>query len=94
MSEPISISSDDLARVCGGASPWDAFVDEERASVAGDYKNIVCRGAGVKGGPPFATKVYGANRTTEADKIRAAKTLRGVCFEGRRLPAAAPPTPF
>ena len=92
MIEPISI--DDLARVCGGAAAWDAFVKDERASVAGDYKGIVCKGAGVKGGPPFATQVYGANRTTEKDKIRAAQALTNVCMGGRRLPAAAPPTPF
>jgi hypothetical protein len=92
MIEPISI--DDLAHVCGGGVAYDAFVNEQRAEIAGDYRVVVCKGAGVKGGPKFATKVYGADRTTGKDMVRAAKTLRTVCFDGKRLPEGAPPHPF
>jgi hypothetical protein len=92
MTETISI--DDLAHVCGGAAAWDAYVKEQRGAVAAPYKDIVCTGAGVKGGPQFAEQVYGANRTTGNDMVRAAKALRNVCIGGRRLPSAAPQTPF
>jgi len=88
------ISTDDLEKVCGGNSAWDSFVKEERAAVAAPYKDIVCSGAGIKGGPQFAQQVYGPNRTTPQDMIRAAKSLRSVCIGARRLPEAAPPSPF
>jgi|HubBroStandDraft_6_1064221.scaffolds.fasta_scaffold84981_2 hypothetical protein len=92
-----SITSVELEGVSGGASTaktWTAYVASQRAAVAPQYKDIVCAGAGVKGGATFATQVYGADRTTDADKIRAAQTLQGVCLGGDRLPEAAPQTPF
>ena len=90
-----SISTSDLARVSGGASQtWDSYVKGQRAAIAPAYKQVVCAGAGVKGGPEMATQVYGADRTTEGDKIRAAQTLKGICLGGSRLPEAAPQSPF
>jgi hypothetical protein len=86
-----------LDRVSGGVArppTWADYVRGQRSAVAGDYKTIVCAGAGVKGGPQMATEVYGADRTTDFDKINAAKTLRGICTGGSSLPAAAPPSPF
>jgi hypothetical protein len=88
------LTSIDLERVNGGGADWDAYVRRQRASVAAPYKNIVCAGAGVKGGREFATQVYGADRTTGADMVRAAEALKTVCMGGRRLPEQAPPTPF
>jgi hypothetical protein len=87
-------SIDDLEHVCGGGAAWDAHVKSERSRVAGSYKDIVCAGAGVKGGPQLATQVYGSARTTGGDMVRAAKTLRTVCMGGSRLPEQAPPHPF
>ncbi len=84
----------DLERVTGGGSAWDAYVRGQRKSVAGAYKNVVCTAAGVKGGREFATQVYGADRTTGADMVRAAETLKSVCMGGARLPEQAPATPF
>jgi len=92
----VSVSTTDLARVSGGeggASNFDAYADRERARVADPYKQIVCAGAGVKGGPDLAKGVYGAG-ASDADKIRAAETLRGYCLGGAHLPSAAPKTPF
>jgi len=85
-----------LDRVCGGAQPssWDAYVRSQRSAVAGPYKNVVCTAAGVKGGRELATQVYGKERTTGADMIRAAETLKSVCMGGSRLPEQAPPHPF
>jgi hypothetical protein len=91
------ITTVELEGVSGGAAAaktWNAYVASQRAAVAPQYKDIVCAGAGVKGGDQFATQVYGADRTTDADKIRAAQTLKGVCLGGDRLPEAAPQTPF
>jgi hypothetical protein len=90
----IALDDLDLARVTGGASSWDAYVKSQRSAVAAPYKQVVCTTAGIKGGPEFATQVYGADRTTQADKIRAAQTISGVCTGGLRLPEAAPPSPF
>jgi hypothetical protein len=92
--EFISISSTDLERVAGGGGSWDAYVRSQRASVAGAYKNVVCTATGVKGGPEFATQVYGKERTTNSDMIRAAQTLKSVCLGGDQLPEQAPKTPF
>lgn len=92
----VSLSSTDLSRVSGGeggASAFDAYADKERARVADPYKQIVCAGAGVKGGPDLAKGVYGAG-ASDTDKIRAAETLRGYCLGGAHLPSAAPKTPF
>jgi len=91
-----SINPSDLARVSGGASQktWNAYVQGQRAAIAPAYKQVVCSGAGVTGGPQMATQVYGADRTTDADKIRAAETLKGICLGGSRLPEAAPQSPF
>jgi hypothetical protein len=91
-----SIDDITLARVNGGAakSAWDSYVSSQRAAVAAPYKTVVCTAAGVKGGPEFATQVYGADRTTTSDMIRAANTISGVCMGGSRLPEAAPPSPF
>jgi hypothetical protein len=85
----------DLGRIHGGAqTAWDKYVAGQRTAVAPAYKSVVCTAAGVKGGPEFATQVYGAARTTTGDKIRAAETIRGVCMGGARLPEAAPQSPF
>ena len=91
-----AIPSTELAGVAGGAQPstWDAYVKSQRQAVSGHYKNVVCTAAGVKGGREFATQVYGKERTTGADMIRAAETLRGVCMGGSRLPEQAPQSPF
>jgi hypothetical protein len=97
MQDFIAISVDELAHATGGAakgSSWDAYVNSQRAAVAPAYKQVVCAAAGVKGGPEFATQVYGKDRTTGGDMIRAAETLKGVCMGGARLPAAAPESPF
>jgi hypothetical protein len=90
-----SVSTVELARVSGGEGPsaFDAFADRERARIADPYKQIVCTGAGVKGGPDLAKGVYGPN-ASDADKIRAAETLKGYCLGGSHLPSAAPRTPF
>ena len=72
---------------------FDEFANSERARVAEPYKQIVCAGAGIKGGPDLAKGVYGAN-TGDADKVRAAKMLQAYCQGGAQLPAAAPKTPF
>jgi hypothetical protein len=90
----IALDDLDLGRVIGGGSSWDAYVKSQRSAVAAPYKQVVCTTAGIKGGPEFATQVYGADRTTQADKIRAAQTISGVCMGGVRLPEAAPQSPF
>jgi len=89
-----SIEPSQLARVVGGGSAWDAYVKSQRKEVAPSYRQVVCTAAGVKGGPTMATEAYGADRTTQADRIRAAETIRGVCLGGVRLPEAAPQSPF
>lgn len=89
-----AISSDELASVCGGGADWDAYVKKQRAAVAPAYKNVVCAATGVKGGRQFATEVYGKDRTTSGDMIRAAETLKSVCMGGSHLPEQAPPSPF
>ena len=89
-----SIDSNQLARVVGGGGAWDAYVKSQRSAVAPSFRQVVCTTAGVKGGPTMATEAYGAERTTQADRIRAAETIRGVCLGGARLPEAAPPHPF
>jgi len=88
------ISISDLALVVGGGTAWDSYVNSQRAKVAPSYRSVVCTAAGVKGGPEMATQTYGADRTTNADKIRAAETIKGVCLGGARLPEAAPQSPF
>jgi hypothetical protein len=90
-----SISTTDLSLVSGGqnAGTFDAFVESERAAVADPYKKIVCKGAGVKGGPDLAKGVYGAN-VGDTDKIRGAKMLDAYCQGGAQLPSAAPKSPF
>ena len=89
-----SISITDLAEVSGGQNQtFDAFADSERARVAPAYKQIVCTGAGVKGGPDLAKGVYGAS-APDADKVRAAEMLKSYCMGGSQLPAAAPKQPF
>lgn len=89
-----SIDTDQLAHVVGGGKAWDAYVKSQRTAIAPSYKQVVCSAAGVKGGPMMATEAYGADRTTQADRIRAAETIRGVCMGGERLPDAAPQSPF
>jgi len=86
--------TDGLDAVCGGGASWDAYVKSQRQGLAPAYKNIVCTAAGVKGGREFATQVYGKDRTTGADMIRAAETLKSVCLGGAHLPEQAPPSPF
>ena len=90
----LAIAPHALRGVVGGGSAWDSFVKSQRTAVAPAYRNVVCTTAGIKGGPELATQVYGADRTTGGDKIRAAETIRGVCMGGSRLPDAAPPSPF
>lgn len=89
-----SINSTDLAHVVGGGRTWDSYVKSQRRAIAPAYREVVCTTAGIKGGPTMATEVYGAKRTTQADRIRAAETIRGVCLGGDRLPEAAPQSPF
>ncbi|HUS29866.1 MAG TPA: hypothetical protein VMZ53_15280 [Kofleriaceae bacterium] len=89
----ITLSSSDLNTVSGGEGGFDAFADRERARIAEPYKQIVCAGAGVKGGQELAKGVYGPN-ATDTDKIRAAEVLKSYCLGGAQLPAAAPKTPF
>lgn len=95
--ELASIPAADLTTVSGGArqaTEWDRYVQAQRRAIAPDYQNIVATTAGIKGGPPMAIQVYGADRTTEFDKINAAKTLRDYIMGGTHLPAAAPASPF
>jgi hypothetical protein len=97
MNDFIAIPILELDRVSGGASKpqtWDAYVRSQRAAVAPAYKDVVCAATGVKGGPELATQVYGKDRTTGADMIRAAQTLKGVCLGGAHLPEQAPASPF
>ncbi len=94
MQDFIAIPDDELARATGGAQTFDAYVKAQRAAIAQPYKQVVCTTAGVKGGPDFATQVYGKDRTTGADMVRAAETIKGVCLGGSQLPAAAPASPF
>ena len=94
MHDFISISAAELGRVTGGGAAWDSYVKNQRAAVAPAYRSVVCAAAGVKGGSELATQVYGADRATNADKIRAAETIKGVCLGGTRLPEAAPQSPF
>ncbi|HUS29868.1 MAG TPA: hypothetical protein VMZ53_15290 [Kofleriaceae bacterium] len=89
-----SIPTDELAVVCGGGAAWDAYVKKQRAAVEPQYKTVVCTATGVKGGRQFATEVYGKDRTTSGDMIRAAETLKGVCMGGAHLPEQAPQSPF
>lgn len=83
-----------LDRVCGGGAQWDAYLKGQRTRIAPKYKEVVCAAAGIKGGPQMATEVYGPDRATESDKVRAAQTLRGICIGGDHLPAGAPASPF
>ena len=94
MSHFIELGTVELARVAGGGASWDSYVKHQRSAVAEPYKKVVCTAAGVKGGPEFATQVYGKERTNGGDMIRAAETLKGICMGGARLPAAAPESPF
>ena len=88
-------SSTDLATVSGGegASSFESFADKERASIAPAYRQIVCTGAGVKGGQELAKGVYGQGASVN-DQVRAAEVLKSYCMGGSQLPAAAPKTPF
>ena len=92
----MTISSDDLARVHGGGAKWDAYKKKMHAKVAPDYKEVVCAGAGVEGGPIFAKEAYGADRATQRDWIRGGIAVRETCRSGGpdHLPAKAPPLPF
>lgn len=88
------LSITELATACGGGKAWDAYVKNQRAQVAAPYKQVVCTAAAVKGGPQLAEGAYGADRTVDADRIRGAETIRGVCLGGSSLPAQAPQSPF
>ncbi len=88
------LSITELAGACGGGASWDAYVKSQRGKVAPAYKQVVCTAAGVKGGDQLASGVYGADRTTDADRIRGAESIKGVCLGGSSLPAAAPQSPF
>jgi hypothetical protein len=83
-----------LASVTGGGAAWDAYVKTQRKAIARPYRQVVCTTAGIRGGPEMATQVYGADRTTGGDMIRASETLEGICTGGDRLPAQAPQSPF
>ena len=94
-----TITFGELDRVCGGAAKksdpvWDAYVAGERKRIKKDYNRVVCTTTGVKGGPPMAEQTYGKPRTTNADRIRAAQTLTGICNTGDHLPEGAPEYPF
>ena len=89
-----TISTTDLALVSGGnENAFETFANSERARIAEPYKQIVCAGAGIKGGPDLAKGIYGAN-VPDAEKVRAAKMLQTYCQGGAQLPAAAPKSPF
>lgn len=88
----------DLACVSGGTAPakpqsFDQFSNDLKGSIEGDYKSLVCKAAGYKGGDMLATQLYGA-KATDADKERAAQTITAYCNAGSQLPAAAPPLPL
>lgn len=89
-----TIDLDKLANVTGGGAAWDSYVKTQRKAVATPYKQVVCTTAGVRGGPEMATQVYGADRTTGSDMIRASETIKGICMGGTSLPEAAPASPF
>jgi hypothetical protein len=96
MSNPdfVSITTTALQHVTGGETQsFDQFAGALKNEMRGQYHDFVCKGAGLKGGPEFASKMFGA-ATTDADKIRALKMVKGYCDGSSKLPAAAPAFPF
>jgi hypothetical protein len=88
-----SIAAADLVHVAGGAGQtFQDFTNSERDRVMPAYRNVVCTGAGVKGGEKLADGLW--NNATDAEKIAAANALRGLCLGNTRLPSQAPATPF
>ena len=88
-----SIATTDLARVAGGAGQsFKQFTDAERARIMPAYKNVVCTGAGVKGGEQLALGLW--KDASDKEKILSAGALKGLCLSNDRLPSQAPATPF
>ncbi len=90
-----SLSIIDLSTVTGGASApsFNDYTKDQRAKVAGAYRQVVCTTAGIKGGPELAKGVYGAG-ASGSDQIRAAEMLSKYCQSGTGLPTQAPKSPF
>jgi hypothetical protein len=92
-----NLSTSDLVTITGGAPAtqpsFTTFENGLKGNLQGDYKSLVCEGAGYQGGPQLAQQMYGAN-ATDADKIRASKMVTDYCNGGTQLPAAAPKFPF
>lgn len=91
-----TLSLTDLEVITGGAGAaqtYDNFAGGLKDGLRADYKALVCKGAGLKGGTEFASQVYGKN-ATDGDKIRASKMITSYCNDGSQLPAAAPAFPF
>jgi hypothetical protein len=90
----------DLLKVNGGApavaskpESFNEFSTDLKGSIEGDYKSLVCKAAGFKGGDMLATQLYG-DKATDADKERASTMITAYCNAGSQLPAAAPPLPL
>ena len=94
----------DLLKVNGGApavaskpqpkpESFNEFSNDLKGSIEGDYKSLVCKAAGFKGGDMLATQLYG-DKATDADKERASTMITAYCNAGTQLPAAAPPLPL
>jgi hypothetical protein len=98
-----NLSPSDLANIIGGTAPakpaaaappsFNSFESGLKGNLEGDYKSLVCEGAGYQGGQQLAQQMYGAN-ATDNDKIRASKLITDYCNAGTQLPAAAPKFPF
>ncbi len=85
-----------LTSITGGAGKtqsYDSFAKDLKDGLRDDYKSLVCKGAGLKGGTELAGQVYG-DKASDADKIRASEMLTKYCNGGANLPAAAPAFPF
>ncbi|MFT3691660.1 MAG: hypothetical protein QM831_00880 [Kofleriaceae bacterium] len=89
-----TLSNEELSLIAGGAGQsYDGFAKDLKNDLRADYKSLVCKGAGLKGGTELASQVYG-DKASDADKIRASEMLTKYCNGGANLPAAAPAFPF
>jgi hypothetical protein len=89
-----TLSLTDLECVTGGAAQtYDQYAGGLKDSLKQQYKNLVCDGAGLKGGGELASQVYGKG-ASDGDKIRASQLLTKYCQGGSKLPSAAPAFPF
>lgn len=82
----------DLTRVCGGAPAgpeWKAYEARQRAKATKALRGVACPLAGAMGGKQAATEVYGADRTTQDDMIRAGGMLENICWRASTLPNGA-----